>query len=77
LTGLASNKFLIKNLFQQFFKMKTFTLRSSQNVLLFFFDVFNWVTPGKHNQLPTIIWNFYYDAMKLLQEDICIIITSN
>jgi len=31
----------------------------------------------KHNQLPAIIWNFYYDAKKLLQADNCIIITSN
>jgi len=31
----------------------------------------------KHNQLPTIIWNFYYDAKKLIQADDCIIKTSN
>jgi len=35
LAGLAGNKFLTKNLFQQFFKMKTFT-PSSKNTLLFF-----------------------------------------
>ena len=34
-------------------------------------------TKKKHNWLPVIIWNFYYDATKLLQADICIIITSN
>jgi len=26
----------------------------------------------KHEQLPAIIWNFYYDAKKLLQADNCI-----
>jgi len=31
----------------------------------------------KHNQLPAFIWNFYYDAKKLLQADNCIIIASN
>jgi len=30
----------------------------------------------KHNQLPAIIWNFYYDVKKLLQADDCIM-TSN
>jgi len=34
-------------------------------------------TRTKHNQLPAIIWNFYYDAKKLLQADDCIMITSN
>ena len=34
-------------------------------------------TTTKHNQLPAIIWNFYYDAKKLLQADNCIIMTSN
>jgi len=34
-------------------------------------------TKTKHNQLPAIIWNFYYDAKKLLQADDCIMITSN
>jgi len=28
----------------------------------------------KHEQLPAIIWKFYYDAKKLLQADNCIII---
>jgi len=28
----------------------------------------------KHEQLPAIIWNFYYDAKKLLQADNCIMI---
>jgi len=31
----------------------------------------------KHNQLPVIIWNFYYDATKLLHADNFIIIASN
>jgi len=31
----------------------------------------------KHNQLPAIIWIFYYDPKKLFQADICIMITSN
>jgi len=31
----------------------------------------------KHNQLPAIIWNFYYDAKKLLQTDDCTMITSS
>jgi len=31
----------------------------------------------KHNQLPAIIWNFYYDAKKLFQVDNRIIIASN
>jgi len=45
--GLAGYKFLTKNLFQQFFKMKTFT-PSSKNILYFScYDVFNWVTPGQ------------------------------
>jgi len=34
-------------------------------------------TRTKHNQLPAIIWNFYYDAKKLLQTDDYIMITSN
>jgi len=34
-------------------------------------------TRTKHNQLSAIIWNFYYDAKKLLQADDCIMITSN
>jgi len=34
-------------------------------------------TRTKHKQLPAIIWNFYYDAKKLLQADDCIMITSN
>jgi len=34
-------------------------------------------TKTKHNQLPAIIWNFYYDSKKLLQADNSIIITSN
>jgi len=33
-------------------------------------------TRTKHNQLPAIIWNFYYDAKKLLPADDCIMITS-
>jgi len=36
LAGLAGKKFQIKNLFQLFFKMKTFTPSSSKNILLFF-----------------------------------------
>jgi len=36
LAGLAGNKFLTKSLFQQFFKMRTFTPSSSKNILLFF-----------------------------------------
>jgi len=28
-------------------------------------------TSTKHNQLPATIWNFYYDATKLLQADNC------
>jgi len=51
LAGLAGNKFLTKNLFQQLFKMKTFTpdLPSSSNNSLYFssYDVFNLVTPGQ------------------------------
>jgi len=48
LTGLAGSKFLTKNLFQKFFKMKTFTPSSSKNVVTsLLYDVFNWVTPGK------------------------------
>jgi len=31
----------------------------------------------KHNQLPAVIWNFYYDEKKLRKADNCIIITSN
>jgi len=46
LAGLGDNKFLTKNLFQQFFKMKTFTHSSSQNTLLFFMTFLNWVTTG-------------------------------
>ena len=34
-------------------------------------------TRTKHNQLPAIIWNFDYDAKKLVQADYCIMITSN
>jgi len=34
-------------------------------------------TRTKHNQLLAIIWDFYYDAKKLLQADDCIMITSN
>jgi len=34
-------------------------------------------TTTKHNQLPASIWNFNYDAKKLLQAHDCIIITSN
>jgi len=34
-------------------------------------------TRTKYNQLPAIIWNFYYDAKKLLQADDCIMITNN
>jgi len=34
-------------------------------------------TRTKHNQLPAIIWNFSYDAKKLLKAHDCIIITSN
>jgi len=36
IAGQAGNKFLIKNVFQQFFKMKPFTPSSSKNILLFF-----------------------------------------
>jgi len=32
LAGLTGNKFLTKNLFQQFFNMKTFTPSSSKNI---------------------------------------------
>jgi len=42
LAGLAGNKFLTKNLFQEFFKMKTSHL---QKYTYLFHDVFNWVTP--------------------------------
>jgi len=35
LAGLAGSKFLTKNLFQQFYKAKTFTPSSSKNILLF------------------------------------------
>jgi len=28
-------------------------------------------TSTKHKQLPATIWNFYYDATKLLQADNC------
>jgi len=31
----------------------------------------------KHNQLPAVIWNFYYGEKKLLKPDNSIIITSN
>jgi len=34
-------------------------------------------TRTKHNQLPAIIWNLYYDPTKLLKADNCIIIASN
>jgi len=33
-------------------------------------------TRTKHNQLPAIIWKFYYDAKKLLQADDCIMTTN-
>jgi len=32
-------------------------------------------TRTKNIQLPASIWNFYYEATKLLQADNCIIIT--
>jgi len=34
-------------------------------------------TRTKHNQLPGIVWNFYYDAKNLLQADDFIMITSS
>jgi len=73
--GLADNKFLTKNLFQQFFKMKTFAPSLSKNMFPMTCLLGNSRT--KHNQLPAIIWNFYDDAKKLLQADNCIIIPSN
>jgi len=33
-------------------------------------------TRPKHNQLPAVIWNFYYDAKKLVQANNCNIITT-
>jgi len=75
LADLAGNKLLTKNLFQQLFKVKTFT-PSSKNILLFFTTLLLDDTKTKHRPLPAIIWNFYYDATKLLQADNCIIITS-
>jgi len=75
LAGLPRNKFLTNNLFQQFFKMKTFTSSSSKNIVylssLLGFQL--GTSRINHNQLPTIIWNLYYDAKKLLQADNCII----
>jgi len=77
LAGLPGNKFLTKNLFQQFFKMKTFATSSSNNIFLFFMKFLIGNTRVKHNQLSAIMWNFYFDAKNLFQKDNCIIITSN
>jgi len=63
LAGLAGNKFLTKSLFEQFFKMKTYTY--------LLYDVFNWVTPGQSTtNCLQLFYNFYYDATKLLQTDL-------
>jgi len=70
---LAGNKFLTKNLFQQFFKMKSFT---PSEIISRLYDVSNWVTPGQAQSCLQFIWNFYYDSTKQLQADNCIIITS-
>jgi len=45
LAGLAGKKFLIKNMFQLFFKMKNFSPSSSKYTSLY--DVFNWEKPGQ------------------------------
>jgi len=50
---------------------------SSNNTLHFFTTFLIEYHQARHNQLPAIVWNFYYDATKLLQADNCIIITSN
>jgi len=65
LAGLAGNKFLTRNMLQQFFKMKTSA--SSLKYTLRHFKLGNIST--RHNHLLSIVRNFYYDAMKLLQAD--------
>jgi len=39
-------------------------------VLTFFMTFLLGNTRTKHNKLPAIIWNFYYDAKKLFQDTI-------
>jgi len=57
--------------------MKTFTPSSSKVYLSPLLRYYLGNTRTKHNQLPAIISNFYFDAKKLLQADNCIIITCN
>jgi len=38
--------------------------------------LFDFARISFHHQLPSIIWNFYYDATKLLQADNYVIIIS-
>ena len=41
-------------------------------------NALNWAKPEtRHNQLPSIIWNFYYGATKLLQAGNYVVIISN
>jgi len=45
LAGLAGNKFLTENMFQQFFEMRTFILFSSK-ILNLLYDTLHWATTG-------------------------------
>jgi len=63
-------------MFQQFLVMKTLHLLHHKTIyLLKRFKLGKIRT--RHNQLPSIIWNFYYDATKLLQADNYVVIISN
>jgi len=51
-----------------------------QKILYLLYDTLNWATPGIDKtikQLPSIIWNFYYDATQLVEADNYVITTSN
>ena len=62
-------------MFQQFLEMKTFHL--FRHNLSFSKRLKLGKTWTRDNQLLSIIWNFYYDATKLLQADNHVVIISN
>jgi len=61
-------------MFQQFLEMKTLHLLHHKTISKRFKLG---KTRTRHNQLPSIIWNFYYGATKLLQADNYVVVISN
>jgi len=62
-------------MFQQVWEMKTLHLLHYRTIYLRLNKRFKLgKTRTRNNQLPSIIWNFYYDATKLLQADNYVVI---